>query len=31
MALALNSDLNGRLASLIPVDMSPNVEPIEPQ
>lgn len=31
MALALNADLNGRLASLIPVDMSPNVEPIEPQ
>lgn len=31
MALALNCDLNSRLASLVPVDMSPNVEPIEDQ
>jgi hypothetical protein len=31
MALALNADLNGRLASLVPVDMSPNVEAIEDQ
>lgn len=31
MALALNHDLNHRLASLIPVDMSPAIEPIEDQ
>lgn len=29
MALALNDELNAPLRSLVPIDMSPNVEPIE--
>lgn len=31
MAYALNADLNAPLRSLVPIDMTPNIEPIEPQ